>query len=67
MSSPGAERAGGRPVPYEDAPRRTGDPAAVWADVRAAAEVLDWRAERDLDDIMRSAWHWHSRGGSECE
>lgn len=56
-----AERASGRPVPHTEAPRRPGDPAAVWADVRAAAEVLGWRAELDLDDIMASAWLWHSR------
>jgi UDP-glucose 4-epimerase len=62
-----AERASGRPVPHEDAPRRAGDPAAVWADVRAAAEVLDWRAERDLDDIMGTAWRWHSREGGDCQ
>jgi UDP-glucose-4-epimerase GalE len=56
-----AERVSGRPVPYQDTSRRAGDPAAVWADVRHAERVLDWRAERDLDEIMRSAWLWHSR------
>jgi UDP-glucose 4-epimerase len=61
-----AERTSGWPVPHEDAPRRAGDPAAVWADVRAAERVLDWRAERDLDDIMGTAWRWHSREGGEC-
>ncbi|CAN5764264.1 UDP-glucose 4-epimerase GalE [soil metagenome] len=53
-----AERASGRPVPHRDAPRRSGDPAQVWADAGAAERVLGWRAQRGLDDIVRSAWLW---------
>ncbi len=55
-----AERASGRPVPREEAPRRPGDPAAVWADASAANRLLGWRAERDLDAIVSTAWLWHS-------
>lgn len=56
-----AERASGRPVPHEETARRPGDPAQVWADASAAARELGWRAERDLDDIVRSAWSWQQR------
>ncbi len=58
-----AERVTGRPVPHVIAPRRPGDPAAVWADPTAAARELGWRAERSLDDIIRSAWLWQQRIG----
>ena len=56
-----AERAAGRPVPASDAPRRAGDPAAIWADASRAADLLGWKATRGLDDIVASAWAWHSR------
>ena len=52
--------AAGHPVPTVEAPRRAGDPAAVWADPERAAETLGWRAERDLGSIVDSAWRWHA-------
>ena len=55
-----ARRITGREIPAEAAPRREGDPSAIWADTSRAEEVLDWRATRTLDDIVRSAWAWHS-------
>ena len=55
-----AEKAAGRPVPAEDSPRRPGDPVALWADNRRAEEVLGWKAQHGLEDIVTSAWHWHS-------
>jgi UDP-glucose-4-epimerase GalE len=55
-----AERAAGRPVPIEEVGRRAGDPAAIWADTRRASEVLGWQAARGLDEIVTSAWSWHS-------
>lgn len=50
----------GREVPVRYCGRRAGDPAAVWAQPRRAHEVLGWRAQYDLTDIVRSAWQWHS-------
>ena len=50
----------GREVPAVYVERRAGDPAAVWADTEHAAQVLGWRAQRRLDDILASAWQWHS-------
>jgi UDP-glucose-4-epimerase GalE len=55
-----AERAAGRPVPAKEAPRRAGDPVALWADNRAALDILGWTPRYDLDDIVGSAWRWHS-------
>ena len=56
-----AGRAAGRPVPAEDTPRRPGDPVALWADNRRAGELLGWKARYGLEDIVTSAWNWHSR------
>jgi len=55
-----ARRITEREVPAEEAPRRVGDPPAIWADTRLATERLGWRATRSLDDIITSAWRWHS-------
>jgi glycosyltransferase involved in cell wall biosynthesis len=52
------ERTAGKPVPVVEAGRRPGDPAAIWADARRAAELLGWEARADLDDIARSAVRW---------
>ena len=43
---------------YKVAPRRPGDVVAIWADTTFANEELGWKAERSLDDTLRSAWAW---------
>lgn len=54
------ERVSGRQVPVEYVARRAGDPAAVWADHRLASELLGWSPKHNLDEIIDSAWRWHS-------
>lgn len=54
------EKASGRPVPYELAPRRSGDVASCYADPAFAAELLNWRAERNMDAMCVDAWRWQS-------
>lgn len=41
-------------------PRRPGDPTAVYADNSRARSVLGWEPRHGLDDIVQSAWRWHS-------
>ena len=53
-------RASGREIPTVRERRRPGDATAVWADPAFAERVLDWKAERDLDDICADAWRWQS-------
>ena len=49
----------GRDVPFEEAPRREGDPPRLVGDARRAQEVLGWEPKRAaLEDIVRSAWTW---------
>lgn len=60
----GFEQANGLKLNYKVAPRRPGDVTAVWADTHLANEELGWKAERELNDTLRSAWLWecHVRG-----
>ena len=55
-----AERVSGRAVPYEIVARRAGDPVSTYADPTKIASVLGWRATKGLDEIVASAWRWHS-------
>jgi UDP-glucose 4-epimerase len=52
------ERASGRSIAYEIAPRRPGDVASNWADPARAGAELGWRALRGLDRMCADAWAW---------
>ncbi len=54
------ERASGRPIPYEFAPRRAGDIAECWADPAKAEQELQWRAELGIVRMAEDAWRWQS-------
>jgi UDP-glucose 4-epimerase len=56
----GTKRVSGVDFATATAPRRPGDPTEVYADNRRARELLDWEPKHDLDDILASAWTWHS-------
>ena len=55
------ERVNNLKLNYKVAPRRAGDVVAVWADTSLANNVLGWRAERTLDQTLKSAWEWEKR------
>jgi len=55
-----AEKAIGSPVRYELAPRRPGDPVALYSDGDHARTQIGWDPRHGLDDIVSSAWAWHS-------
>jgi UDP-glucose-4-epimerase GalE len=56
------ERVTGRRVPYRSAPRRAGDPAALYASAVRIREELGWVPRRaGLDTIIEDAWRWHER------
>ena len=50
----------GQSVPYQITPRRPGDVAACYADPKLALEKLNWKAERDLQQMMIDVWRWQS-------
>ena len=50
----------GRPVAWESAPRRPGDPAVLYAAADRARNELGWRPNyTDLEVIVRHAFQWH--------
>ncbi len=55
-----ANRVSGREIPVEKLGRRAGDPVAVYADLRRARDVLGWTPQFGIDEIIESAWKWHS-------
>ncbi|MBI3048787.1 MAG: UDP-glucose 4-epimerase GalE [Acidobacteria bacterium] len=55
------ERVTGRAVPTRDAPRRPGDPAALYASAARIREELGWVPARPaLETIVADAWRWHA-------
>jgi UDP-glucose 4-epimerase len=54
------EAVAGKPVPYEIAPRRAGDPVATFADPTHAEKLLGWRAQHGLAEIVETAYRWHA-------
>jgi UDP-glucose 4-epimerase len=54
-----ARETSGAPIEARFAPRRPGDPAAVFADNRKAREVLGWSPRYGIGEIIASAWRWH--------
>ncbi len=54
------ERVTGRRVPWTLGPRRSGDPAALYAAAEKARAELGWIPRfSDLEAIVRTAWAWH--------
>ena len=54
------EKASGRPIPYQMAPRRPGDVAQCYADPKLAQSLLGWSARHTLADMCLDAWRWQS-------
>jgi len=43
---------------YTIGDRRPGDVEQVWADCKKANEILGWKAEASLEQMMLDAWNW---------
>lgn len=52
------EKANNVKLPYKITRRRPGDVPAIWADASRANKALGWKAERPLEETLRSAWEW---------
>ena len=56
-----AERVTGRSIPFTVGPRRAGDPPRLVASSAKACDTLGWKpAFTSIEEIIRSAWVWHS-------
>jgi UDP-glucose 4-epimerase len=61
------ERVSGKKLNYNIGPRRAGDVVAVYADTTKAVKELNWRADYDLDEMMKTAWQWEQNYASAKE
>ncbi len=55
------EKAAGVKLNYQIGERRPGDVAAIYSDSSLAQARLGWVAERDIDEMMASAWKWQQQ------
>ena len=55
------ERASGRKINYQVAPRRAGDVASCYADASKAKRSLRWETRYDLNDMCESGWRWQAK------
>ena len=56
-----ARKVTGKPIKAVEEGRRAGDPAVLIASSEKAKNILGWKPEHaDLEEIIASAWKWHS-------
>jgi UDP-glucose 4-epimerase len=52
------EKSTGKKVHYEVRERRAGDITSVYASTQKSNEILDWKAQRSLEESLKDAWAW---------
>ena len=52
------EKVSGQKLNYKVVGRREGDIEKVWADTTFANEELGWKAEKNLEQSLETAWEW---------
>ena len=52
------EKVSGEKLDFKIVERRPGDIEQIFADTTYANKVLEWKAEKSLDDMMQDAWKW---------
>ena len=57
----GFEKATGIKLKYKIVGRRAGDVEQIWADTTYANNELGWKAEKDLEETLLSAWNWEKK------
>lgn len=45
-------------IPYVIAERRPGDIGTCYADASRAEKILNWKTEKNLEDMCRDSWNW---------
>lgn len=48
-------------IKYEIVGRREGDIEQVWANPKKANDVLGWKADTPVEEVLRSAWNWEKK------
>ncbi|WP_316796193.1 UDP-glucose 4-epimerase GalE [Pedobacter agri] len=52
------ENVTGEKLDYKIGPRRAGDIVQIYGDVQKSNNELGWKANLDINEMMRSAWEW---------
>lgn len=52
------EKVTGLKVPYQFTSRRAGDIGTCYANPEKSNRELNWKAEKDIEDMCRDAWKW---------
>lgn len=52
------EKVTGQQLNYRIGERRPGDVVAIYANNDKSAKLLNWQPQRNIEDIMRTAWAW---------
>jgi UDP-glucose 4-epimerase len=52
------EKVSGQKVHYQIGPRRAGDVVQIYASCDKATQELNWKAERNLENALETAWKW---------
>lgn len=55
------ERITGKKAKVQYVERRSGDPARLVANANKIYSELGWKAQLDIQDIIKSAWVWHKK------
>lgn len=55
------EKACGKSIPHQMAPRRAGDVASAYCDPKRAREELQFECKLTLDDACKDFWNWQSK------
>lgn len=57
-----ARKITGKPIPAEEAPRRPGDPASLYAKYDLAKKLLGWEPKySDVDTLVRTTWNAYTK------
>ena len=48
-------------IPIAISERRPGDVAICYANPDKAANILDWKTEKNIKDMCRDSWRWQSK------
>ncbi len=55
------EKVNGIKINYKIAPRRPGDVASCYSNPAKAEQELGWKAEKNIEDMCKDAWHFASQ------
>jgi UDP-glucose 4-epimerase len=61
------ELVSGRLIPFNIAPRRSGDVAACYADPTKAINELHWKAHSNLIKMIQDTWRWECKKSIEID